>query len=71
METAASLRARYRVKLLDAIHVASALIHRANCFITNDEGLRKIQEVRILILADYLPSAAGSGQVNLSQPRPR
>ncbi len=58
IERAASLRAKYGVKMLDAIHVASGIIHRADCFITNDEGLRKIGEIRVLILADYLPPRA-------------
>jgi hypothetical protein len=67
LETAASLRARYWVKMLDAIHVSSAVVNGADCFITNDEGLRRIQEVRILILADYLPETPGSVQPNQSQ----
>jgi predicted nucleic acid-binding protein len=67
IETAASLRARYRVRMLDAIHIASAVVHGADCFITNDEGLRRIQEVRILILADYLPLTAGSVQLTPPQ----
>jgi predicted nucleic acid-binding protein len=56
IETAAGLRAKYGVKLLDAIHVASSAVHGADCFITNDQGLRRIEEVRILILSDYLPA---------------
>src|SRR5262249_16407811 len=67
LEAAASLRARYRVKMLDAIHVASAAVHRADSFITNDEGLRRIQEVRVLILADYLPPSSGPTQLGASQ----
>ena len=56
IETAASLRAQYGVKMLDALHVASAVVQSADCFITNDQGLRRIQEVRIVILSDYLTS---------------
>ncbi len=59
IEAAAALRARYRVRLLDAIHLASAAIHRADFFITNDEGLRRVREVQVLILADYLPTVPG------------
>ncbi len=55
IEMAGSLRARYRVKMLDAIHVSSAVVNGADGFVTNDEGLRRIAEVRVLILADYLP----------------
>ncbi|MFI5459974.1 MAG: type II toxin-antitoxin system VapC family toxin [Isosphaerales bacterium] len=54
IENAAVLRARYRVQLLDAIHVACAVAHHAHWFLTNDEGLRRIQELPILILADYV-----------------
>jgi predicted nucleic acid-binding protein len=57
IETASSLRARYGIKMLDAIHVASAVVHGADCFITNDQGLRRIGEVRVLILSDYPPIA--------------
>lgn len=57
IEMTASLRARYRVRMLDAIHVSSAIVHGADCFVTNDEGLRRISEVLVLILADYLPTA--------------
>ncbi|MGP0069180.1 MAG: type II toxin-antitoxin system VapC family toxin [Isosphaeraceae bacterium] len=48
---------RYAIKMLDAIHVASAVVHGADCFITNDQGIRRIQEIQILILSDYLPIA--------------
>jgi predicted nucleic acid-binding protein len=55
IEMAAALRARYRIKMLDAIHIASAVVNGADIFVTNDAGLRRISEVRILILSDYLP----------------
>jgi len=54
IENAAVLRAGYRLQLLDAIHVACAVAHRAQCFLTNDERLRRIQELPILILADHV-----------------
>ena len=56
IEAAAALRVKYRVQLLDAIHVACAVVHRAQFFLTNDERLRRIQEVPILILADHVPA---------------
>ena len=49
------LRAKYRVRLLDAIHVASGLLNHANCFLTNDEGLRRIREIPIPVISDYAP----------------
>ena len=57
IETAASLRAKYRIKMLDAIHVASAVVHRADVFVTNDGGLRRITEVPVLVLSDYVPAS--------------
>jgi predicted nucleic acid-binding protein len=61
IEMAGSLRARYRIRMIDAIHVASAVVNLADCFVTNDAGLRGISEVPILILADYLPATPTSG----------
>src|SRR5262249_1128778 len=60
IEMAGSLPAKYRVRMLDAIHVASAVVNQADFFVTNDEGLRRITEVPILILTDYLPAPPGS-----------
>ena len=60
IEAAASLRAKYRIKMLDAIHVASAVVHRADVFVTNDDGLRRISEVPILVLSDYVPPSPAS-----------
>jgi uncharacterized protein len=54
VETAAALRAKYRLRMLDALHVASALVHRAGFFVTNDEGLRRVNEVKVLILSDLV-----------------
>ena len=60
IETAASLRAKYRIKMLDALHVASAVVHGADVFVTNDAGLRRVSEVPIVILSDYLPTSPGA-----------
>jgi predicted nucleic acid-binding protein len=54
VEQAAALRVKYRLKMLDALHVASAVVNRADFFLTNDEGLRRVNEVKVLILADYV-----------------
>jgi predicted nucleic acid-binding protein len=56
-ERAADLRARFGVKLLDALHVAAAACHGAAVFVTNDHGLRRITDIPILMLDDYLPPA--------------
>lgn len=41
LRLAGKLRRDHRLKLADAIHVASALAAKANCFITNDLKLGK------------------------------
>ena len=54
VERAADLRARYRVKMLDALHLASALENEAELFVSNDAELRRVKELRVVILSDYL-----------------
>lgn len=54
VETAASLRAKYRLKMIDALHVASALVNGAGFFLSNDEELRHLTEIKVLHLGDYL-----------------
>jgi predicted nucleic acid-binding protein len=56
-ETAADLRARYRIRLPDAFQLATALERNASHFITNDVRFRRVTELRVLILEDYLPPA--------------
>jgi predicted nucleic acid-binding protein len=57
IEIAAVLRAEYRIRMLDAIRVASAVVNGADRFLTNDEGLRRIREIPILVLVDYVSPA--------------
>jgi hypothetical protein len=64
----ASLRARDRVKTLDAISFSSAVLNRADCFITDDEGFR-IPGVRIGIVADSLAQVGGPLQPGQTQSR--
>lgn len=48
------LRAIYRMKTPDAIHLATAIEHKADVFITNDRQLKKVKEIAILCLGDYV-----------------
>jgi predicted nucleic acid-binding protein len=57
IERAAELRARYRLKLVDALHLAAAIVNRADLFLSNDEDFRHVTEIRVLVLDDYLPGA--------------
>lgn len=54
VEVAARLRAGYRLKMLDALHVATAIINRADLFLTNDEGLRRVTEVTVMTLTSFV-----------------
>jgi predicted nucleic acid-binding protein len=47
---AAELRAAYGLRTPDAIQVATALHTRCEAFITNDTGLRRVTDLRVLIL---------------------
>lgn len=55
---AADLRARYNLRLGDACQMAAALAKGATHFLTNDTQLRRVTELTVLILDDYLPPPA-------------
>ena len=48
------LRGTVGMKSPDAIHVASAALHGAEVFLTNDRGIRVPKTMRALILKDFL-----------------
>ena len=49
-ESAAELRARYNLRTPDALHVAAAISSGCDAFLTNDAGLKRVQELPILVL---------------------
>ena len=49
---AAQLRARYELKTPDALHVAAALEARCEAFLTNDKGIQRVTDLRVLVLED-------------------
>lgn len=52
--TASKLRSKYtNLRTPDAIQIATALWHEADLFLTNDQKLRQITELPVLILADF------------------
>lgn len=51
---AAELRAKYRLRTPDAIQIATSIIGKAGAFITNDIDLKKVKEIEVLILDDFL-----------------
>lgn len=53
---AAQLRARYRIRPADALQVASALLHGATAFVTNDRQLARLApELDVIVLDDVAP----------------
>jgi predicted nucleic acid-binding protein len=49
-ERAAELRAQYNLKTPDALQVATAIVTNCDAFVTNDLGIKRVKEVRILVL---------------------
>ncbi len=49
-ESAAEIRARYRLTLTDAFQVAVALAAGSDAFLTNDAALKRVSELRVLVL---------------------
>ncbi|MEP7291544.1 MAG: PIN domain-containing protein [Chloroflexota bacterium] len=48
--TAADLRARHNLKTPDALQVAAALEANCDAFLTNDLGIKRVTEIRVLVL---------------------
>jgi predicted nucleic acid-binding protein len=49
---AAELRAKYGIRTPDAIQLASVIHMKGDIFITNDMGLKDVEEIKVLILED-------------------
>jgi predicted nucleic acid-binding protein len=55
-EAAALIRARYMIRLPDALQVAAAIQEEATLFLTNDRRVRKVDAVEVLVLSDFVKS---------------
>ena len=53
-EAAALIRARYAIRLPDALQVAAAIQQEATLFLTNDKRIKKVDAVEVLVLSDFL-----------------
>lgn len=51
---AAELRAKHRLSPPDALHIATCLGHGATAFVTNDRQLRRVDELDIVLLEDFV-----------------
>lgn len=53
-DVASSLRANYNINTPDAIQVATSLEAQADVFITNDTSLKKITEIKVMLLSEMV-----------------
>jgi predicted nucleic acid-binding protein len=53
-ERAAVIRAKYRFKTPDSIQLATAIIRKADYFLTNDAALKQLKEIKVIVLEDYI-----------------
>lgn len=53
-EAAAILKVKYSLTLPDAIQVTTAIFSKAEGFVTNDEKFRRVKELTIILLGDYI-----------------
>lgn len=51
-ETASYLQAKYGIKTPDAIQIATVICQGSKSFITNDESLKKVEEIKVLLLEE-------------------
>lgn len=60
MERMSDLRVQHGLPTPDAIHLGTAWAHGAGAFVTNDARLRRVTELDVLVLADFLPGVSGA-----------
>jgi predicted nucleic acid-binding protein len=53
-ERAMILRAQYNVRTPDALQIATGLESGATAFVTNDQRLKKVQDLQVIVLKEYL-----------------
>jgi predicted nucleic acid-binding protein len=51
---AAGLRAKYGFRTPDAIQLASVISRKGEVFVTNDKGLKRVTEIRVMVLEDIV-----------------
>jgi predicted nucleic acid-binding protein len=54
MERMADLRVCHGIPTPDAIHLGTALVYGAGAFVTNDIRLRKVTEIEVLVLSEFV-----------------
>ena len=56
-DLASAIRAKYKLRTPDAIQLATSIVKGAQAFVTNDESLKKVKEIEILVMKEALEYA--------------
>lgn len=54
-QQAAVMRVRYNLKLPDALQIATAIAANCDAFLTNDEQLKRVQELNVIVIKELEP----------------
>jgi predicted nucleic acid-binding protein len=54
LEVAANLRATLGLKTPDALHVATALLHKSMLFVTNDSAFHRVTDLNVTVLGELI-----------------
>jgi len=63
-ESAAELRARYNLSLTDAFPIAAALAAGCDAFLTNGAALKRVSELRVLVLEELMMESVAEAKDN-------
>lgn len=58
-ERAADIRAQYNLRTPDALQIATALIAGCEAFLTNDLALKRVADMRIIVLEELVSATNG------------
>jgi predicted nucleic acid-binding protein len=53
-DLAANIRATYGLRTPDALHIATAIDAQCDVFLTNDKGIKRVNEITVLLLDDLV-----------------
>ncbi len=53
-DLASAIRAKYKLRTPDAIQLATSILKDAQAFVTNDESLKKVKEIEIVVMREVL-----------------
>jgi Predicted nucleic acid-binding protein, contains PIN domain len=57
-DLASVIRAKYKFRTPDAIQLATSILKGAQAFVTNDESLKKVKEIEVVVMREVLEYAS-------------